>query len=129
MRLRAGLPGLAGLILVVAAPGSGEARAAARERMAVLILPDDERERGLADNLTEVAITRLAEISDRELVGIPELRRRLELVGGPPLTAGCLGQPACLNRIGVVAGVQRMVSGSVRSNGAGFLLALALNDI
>jgi hypothetical protein len=105
------------------------ARASAQERIAVLILPDAARDRALADNLTEVAIARIAEISRSDLVGITELRRRLELIGGAELPAGCLGDAACLGRVGVMAGVHRLVSGSVRSEGARYLLALALNDI
>jgi hypothetical protein len=118
-----------GWALAIVVGATMPARASAQERIAVLIVPDAERDRALADNLTEVAIARLAEISRYELVGIAELRRRLELTGGAELPTGCLGEPSCLGRVGVMAGVHRLVSGTVRSEGARFLLALALNDI
>lgn len=105
------------------------AAASAQQRIAVLIVPDAARDRALADNLTEVAIARIAEISRSDLVGIPELRRRLELMGGADLPAGCLVDAACLGRVGVTAGVNRLVSGNVSSQNGSYLLALALNDI
>lgn len=99
------------------------------DRIAVLILPDTARDRALADNLTEVAIARVAEISRHDLVGGAELRRHLELSGGTELPAACLGDAACLGRLGVMAGVHRLVTGTVRSEAGNYLLALALNDI
>jgi TolB-like protein len=103
--------------------------AAARERVAVLILPASASEAALADSLTEVAISRVAEISDLELVGTREVRRRFTLSGGGELTAECLGQQSCLGRIGVMIGVRRLVSGTVRADGSRCLIAMAINDI
>jgi hypothetical protein len=102
---------------------------ATREKIAVLILPFAEDDRGLADNLTEVAIARLAVGADFDLVGTRDLRRKLELGGAADLPLDCLNQNACIGRVGILAGVHRLVSGSVRRDGTGFLLALALNDI
>lgn len=108
---------------------SVEARAGTRERIAVLILPVADSDRSLADNLTEVAIAQLAEGSDYDLVGTRELRRRMALAGAADLPIDCFNDNACTGRVGVIAGVRRLVSGSVRRDGGGFLLALALNDI
>ena len=117
------------LVVAIAATAIGSRPAWARERIAVLILPLAEVDRGLADNLTELAIARVAELSDYELVGTRELRHRLALSGGADLPVDCFNDVGCLGRIGTMAGVRRLVSGSVRPEGSGFLLALSLNDL
>jgi hypothetical protein len=102
----------------------------ARERIAVLILPLVEADRALADNLTELAIARVAELSDYELVGTRELRRRLALAGGgADLPVDCFNDAGCAGRVGTMTGVRRLVNGNVRPEGTGFLLTLSLNDL
>ena len=91
--------------------------------------PRAETDRALADNLTEVALARVAELSDYELVGTRELRHRLALSGGADLPVDCFNDVGCLGRIGTMAGVRRLVSGSVRPEATGFLLALSLNEL
>src|SRR5690349_5992950 len=67
------------LVFLVAFALAG--RAAARERLAVLIAA--ERDPGLADNLTEVAIAAAAETPGSELVGRRELRGRVAELAEP----------------------------------------------
>lgn len=62
---------LLAFLWVLGAAGLAEAR----ERLAVLIVVDGDPV--LADNLTEVVISKVAEGRDRELVGLRELRGRL----------------------------------------------------
>src|SRR3954453_9768805 len=82
---------------------------AARERIGVLILPADGTDAALADNLTEVAIAKLAETPAHELVGARQIRRRQALSGAEPIGLPCLDQPACLARLGAVIGARRLV--------------------
>jgi hypothetical protein len=121
MRLRQ----LAALALLAAA---GAPRpAAARERMAVLIaVPGD---RALADDLTEVAISIVAERSDRELVGMRELRGRLAGVVPDGGLADCVASVACLAQVGAVAGAQQAVVGTLRPDGGAYALSLSLTDM
>lgn len=126
--------GPAGAVVVAAlisfaATALGIRPAWARERIAVLILPFAEADRTLADNLTELVIARVAERADYELVGTRELRRRLALNGNVDFPVACFDDVACRGRIGTLAGVRRLVSGSVRPEATGFLLALSLNDL
>jgi TolB-like protein len=116
---------LGAAVILLAAP----APALARDRIAVLILPVNESDRVLTDNLTEVAISKVAELSDFDLVGTRELRRQLVLSGSAALPIGCLNETACLDRVGIAVGVRRVLSGSVRAEGTRFLVALAINDI
>jgi hypothetical protein len=116
-------------ILSAAVALMAESRALARERIAVLIFPVQGHDTALADNLGEVAIARLAEMSAYEIVGTRELRRRLALAGAGDLPLDCMNQPACLARVGVMVGVRRLISGQVRSEGPRFLVALAISDI
>ena len=103
--------------------------ALARERIAVLIVPGHDGDRALTDNLTEVAISRLAEISDFDLMGTRELRRRLASTGSGELPIDCLNDAPCLDHVGLTIGVRRLLSGSVRPEGSRFLVALAINDL
>jgi hypothetical protein len=116
-------------VLEVVLASSLSTPAFGRERIAVLILPVNEGDRALADNLTEVAISKLAEISEFDLVGTRDLRRRLTQTGSGELPIDCLHEVACLARIGIAVGVRRLVSGSVRPDGTRYLVALAINDI
>jgi hypothetical protein len=112
-----------GALLAIAAASRP---ALARARLAVLILVDSDP--ALADNLTEVAISALAERRDRELVGTRELRRRLSSLLPVGEQAACLARPACLAEVGAAAGAEQAVIGSVRRQPDGFQLDLALTD-
>lgn len=97
--------------------------------MGVVILSVHEDQRALAENLTEVALSRLAELSDYELVGTRELVKRLSLVGGGDLPPGCLTETGCLSRVAMMAGARRLLTGNVRSEGTRFLLTMEINDV
>jgi len=122
---RGPLLGAAALAAVLAAAP----RAHGRERLAVLILPVEARDAALADDLTEVAIARLAERAEYELAGTLELRRRLRASGAGELPLDCPQQPACLGRVGVVLGARRALVGNVRSVGGGYLVTVAIHDL
>jgi hypothetical protein len=109
-------------LLVFSCTGS----ASARERLAVFFVVDADP--ALGENLTEVAIAKLAEARDFEFVGMRELDARLNEIPkvrdeglGP-----CLETPACLAEVGVRANAGRAVIGVVRREGANFELELAL---
>lgn len=118
-------PGVLIAVAVVLAQGAAPE---VRERVAVLILPSVADQTGLADNLTEVAISRLAE-RRLELVGSRELRRFLAAGDDPHVGLLCINQPACLARLGVALGVKEAVIGSVRSRGTHFLLTVSLISV
>jgi hypothetical protein len=101
--------------------------AAATTRLAVFIIADDAP---LSNNLTEVAISRLAEKPGYELLGLRELEERLNelsTVKNDGLRA-CLAVPACVSEVGAMAGVESAVIGDVRREGDHFRLELALVD-
>jgi hypothetical protein len=98
------------------------------EAIGVIIVPIQEQELPLADNLTEVAMARIAETPGRTLAGTFELRRRLGAEAGRDVTA-CLAQPTCLGRVGVSLGVSRLITGEVRAEKGRFFLSLVLTDI
>jgi hypothetical protein len=125
MRVRRARAPLAALVLLAAA---GAARpAVARERLAVLIAVAGDR--ALADDLTEVAISIVAERSDRELVGTRELRGRLAGVVPDGGLADCVARPACLAQVGAVAGADQAVIGTLRRDGGAYALTLSLTDM
>jgi TolB-like protein len=107
----------------------GAARGAhARERLAVIILADGDS--NLSDNLTEIAISKLAEARNREFVGLHELRSRLsdiDVVSSSGL-AECLIQTECLRWVGITAGVERAVLGNVRRADDRWELTLELTN-
>jgi len=109
------------LALVVAHP------AAATTRLAVFILADDAP---LSDNLTEVAISRLAEKRGYELLGLRELEARLHEISKVKSEGlrVCLAAPACISEVGATTGVERLVIGDVRHEGDHFRVDLALVD-
>jgi len=114
-----GLPALV-LLAMVTAPRT----AAARDRLAVVVVAEGEPE--LGDNLTEVALSSLARRGDHELVGGRELRaRRVDIPVGPKLEA-CIAQPACLEHLGAASGAVRFVIGNIRRDDAGFTVEVAL---
>jgi hypothetical protein len=100
--------------------------AAARERLAVLVVA--EQEPALADDLTEVVIADLAEHRGRELVGMRELRSRLADVLPAQGLGACVGDPGCLGRLGDAAGATEAVIATVTTRDGGYRLELALVD-
>jgi hypothetical protein len=113
---------------VFAGPAGGSATAAAKERIAVLVLGASAGDAELADNVTEVVIAYIAEQGTFETVGTPEARRRLAAMGGAAGLA-CAGQADCLARAAVKLGARRGVVGTVTTEGRQFLLDLALADL
>jgi hypothetical protein len=82
----------------------------------------------LADNLTEVAISALAERRDRDLVGMRELRGRLSEILPDGDIEACLGRADCLAALGVAAGAERAVIATVHRAGDQLTLDLSLTD-
>jgi hypothetical protein len=103
-------------------------RLAQAERMGVLILPADDTDAGLAENLTEILIARIAEARGSEIVTAAALRRRVGLETHARAQA-CFEDIACMGRVGVSLGVRRVITGTVRSQQKQFLLSLTLTDI
>jgi hypothetical protein len=99
--------------------------AGAQETTLVVIAVDDDE--ALSDGLTEVAVARLADRRDRDLVAGPELRARLERIAPAGDLAACVVDPACLSRLGVFAEAVA-ITGRVKASGAGFSLSLALTE-
>ena len=116
---------LSAAVILVCLSVAADVRA---EAIGVIILPVQEKVRPLADNLTEVAMARIAETPGRRLAGTIELRRRLDAETGRNVTA-CLEQPACLGRVAVSLGVSRLVTGAVRGEEGGFFLSMSLTDV
>jgi len=110
-----------GLLFVMTA---GSRAASARERLAVAIVAVGDAE--LGDNLTEAAISTLAELGDDELVGTRELRRRLADDPSAPDLETCVVDPACVARIAAAVGARRAVVGEVHRQDGGYLIQLAL---
>lgn len=101
--------------------------AAASTRLAVFIIAEDAP---LSNNLTEVAISRLAEKPGYELIGLRELEDRLNelsTVKNDGLRA-CLALAPCLSEVGAMAGVESAVVGDVRREDDHYRLVLALVD-
>ena len=103
---------------------TGTRAAAARDRLAVIIVAEGDLD--LGDSLTEVAISSLAERGEHELVGARELRGRLVEVPSAPTLEACVVQPTCLARLAAAADARRALMGVVRRDGAGFAMQLAL---
>jgi hypothetical protein len=121
-RVKAGVRSTAFAALMVA---SGPA--AARDRLAVLMAAEGDA--ALANNLTEVAISTLAERRDRELVGMRELREGLTEILREGGLEACVTRPACLARVGVAARAERAVIGTVHRTGDELTLELSLTDL
>lgn len=100
----------------------------AGERLAVLILPARGTASSLADNLTEVVLARVADRRMGQVVGTAEFRRRLGMNGDSRASA-CLDDVACLGSVGVVLGVKRVVTGTVRAEANDYLVNLVLTDL
>jgi hypothetical protein len=101
--------------------------AVAGTRLVVLIIADDA---ALSNNLTEVAISRLAEKPGYELLGLHELEDRLNelpTVKTQGLRA-CLALAACLSELSAMAHAERAVIGDVHREGDHYRLDFALVD-
>lgn len=109
-----------GLLLVSSTPPAS----ATGERLAVLIVADDDAQ--LSDNLTEVAISKLAERRDHRLVGWRELHDRLPEIFHGHGVADCLDQPRCLASIGAAARADSALIGDVRRQVDRFIVRLVL---
>jgi hypothetical protein len=116
------------ILLAAVVAGAPAAPARAAEAIGVIIVATAEDDRALADNLTEVAMARIAETPGRTLVGTAELRRRLGAESGTDVTA-CLERQPCLARVTASLGVNRLISGVVRAEPARFFLSLNLTDV
>jgi TolB-like protein len=90
--------------------------AMARERLVVMVAAAGDAAE-LGDDLTEVMISRLAESTDRELVGGRDLRRRLSALVADRDLAACLADTACVARIANAVGGQYAVTGIVTAAG------------
>jgi PEGA domain len=115
--------------LLALAVGLGAGRPAlAGEKLAVLVLGTSDKDAELADNVTEVIISRVAQHGGVELAGKEEFRARLG-VESDQRAQVCIDDLACLGRAAVSLGVRRIVSGSVGTRGKQYLFSLNLNNI
>jgi hypothetical protein len=96
--------------------------------VAVLVLGASDKDAELADNVTEVAISRVAQRGGTEIAGKEELRARLG-VENDQRAQVCLDDIACLGRAAVSLGVRRIVAGSVGMRGKQYLFSLTLDDV
>jgi hypothetical protein len=103
---------------------AGRRAAAASDRLAVLVVVAGDP--SLSDNLTEVAISKLAQRRDSLLVGLPEVRDLLADIIGESGIGGCVEQPACLARLGAATRAESAVIGDVRRETGQFSVRLSL---
>jgi hypothetical protein len=115
-------------VLALALVAPAVARAAAVQKMAVLILSASDRDTELAENVTEMVIAAVARRGGVEVAGKEEFRARL---GGmtDQRAQGCLEEIACVGRTAVSLGVRRIVTGTVGTRGRQFLFSLNLHDV
>jgi hypothetical protein len=104
------------------------AAARASEKLAVLVLGASEKDAELADNVTEVIISRVAQHGGFEIAGKEEFRARLG-VESDQRAQVCLDDISCLGRAAVSLGVRRIVAGSVGTRGKQYLFSLTLNNV
>ncbi|HMF41920.1 MAG TPA: PEGA domain-containing protein [Polyangia bacterium] len=104
------------------------APARAGEKIAVLVLATADKDRDLADNLTEVIIAFAARHGGFEIAGKEEFRARLG-VESEQRAQACLDDISCLGRAGVSLGVRRIVAGSVGTRGKRVLFNLNLDNV
>jgi hypothetical protein len=100
---------------------------AARPKLAALILQTGNVDQELADNLTEVLISRLARRGDHEIAGKEELKTKLGV--DDRAAAACMSNLECLGRAGTELGVTTMVVGTLGRRGDDYLYNLSLIDI
>jgi hypothetical protein len=108
--------------------GAGAASAkTTKPKLAALILKTGSVDEDLADNLTEVLISRLARRGDYEIAGKEELKTKL---GVDDRAANeCINNIGCIGRIGTELGVTRVVVGTLGKRGDDYLYNLNLMDI
>ncbi len=121
-----GLSGAIALSSVVAVCGAAIANPT-RPKLAALILKTGNVDEELADNLTEVLISRLARRGDHEIAGKEELKTKLGV--DERAAVDCMSSPSCLGRIGTELGVTRMIVGTLGRRGDDYLYNLNLIDI
>jgi PEGA domain len=120
--MRALLGGVAILLLC-----SAVSARPAKPKLAALILKTGSVDEELADNLTEVLISRLARRGDHEIAGKEELKTKLGI--DDRAAAECMQNLGCLGRVGTELGVTRMVVGTLGKRGDDYLYNLNLIDI
>jgi len=98
------------------------------EKIAVLVIATSDKDRDLADNLTEVIIAYAARHGGFEIAGKEEFRARVG-VESEQRAQACLDDVSCLGRAGVSLGVRRIVAGSVGTRGAQVLFSLNLDNV
>src|SRR5437870_9293872 len=112
-----------GLVVLL---GAGVA-AAKKPKLAALILKTGTVDEELADNLTEVLISRLARRGDHEIAGKEELKTKL---GVDDRAANeCINNLGCMGRVGTELGVTLVVVGTLGRRGDDYLYNLNLIDI
>src|SRR5262249_58037669 len=107
-------PLVAMLLAGAAVAASSPARAG--EKIAVVVIATSDKDRDLADNLTEVIIAYAARHGGFEIAGKEEFRARVG-VESEQRAQACLDDISCLGRAGVSLGVRRIVAGSVGTRG------------
>ncbi|MGZ3443690.1 MAG: PEGA domain-containing protein [Polyangia bacterium] len=124
--MRTVLGGIASCVVVLSVTGVALARPS-RPKLAALILKSGTVDEELADNLTEVLISRLARRGDHEIAGKEELKSKLGV--DDRAAADCMQNPSCLGRAGTELGVTRMVVGTLGKRGDDYVYNLNLIDI
>jgi len=82
----------------------------------------------LADNLADVAISRLAGAPDRELVGTREIRDKLQAIAGQGAES-CFERRECLAALAEAVSVQRVMTGRVQRSNGQFTIDLTFFDL
>ncbi len=124
--MRTVLGGVATCVFMSLMCGPAAARPS-RPKMAALILKTGSVDEELADNLTEVLISRLARRGDHDIAGKEELKTKLGV--DDRAAADCMSNPGCLGRVGTELGVTRMVVGTLGKRGDDYVYNLNLIDI
>lgn len=106
---------------------AGAATAKSKPKLAALILKTGNVDEELADNLTEVLISRIARRGDHEIAGKEELKAKLGV--DDRAAAECMQNVGCLGRVGTELGVTEMVVGTLGKRGDDYLYNLNLVDI
>jgi hypothetical protein len=98
----------------------------ARTRLVVLVVAQDG---ALADSLSEVAISHLAQRDEWELVGWHELRGPLAAILPAAGPGACIAEPACRAAVAATAQGERAILGNVQQRNGCFVIDLALVDL
>jgi len=98
--------------------------AAAGDRLAVLVVVEGDPE--LSDNLTEVALSKLAQRRDSLLVGLREVRDSLADILDKPGLGACAEQPPCLARLRAATRAESALIGDIRRETGQFVVRLSL---